>query len=54
MLNRREFLTVTGAGAVGAALASVPRFSSVAPLPLAKPDCTLTHAFTIRYLKGRK
>ena len=52
MLNRREFLTV--AGAVGAALASASRFSSVAPLPLAKPDCTLTHAFTIRYLKGKK
>jgi FtsP/CotA-like multicopper oxidase with cupredoxin domain len=41
MLNRREFLTVTGAGAVGAALVSVPRFSSLAaPLP-AKPDVTL-------------
>src|ERR1700686_3961069 len=41
MLNRREFLAVTGATAVGAALASVPRFSPVAALPLAKPDLTL-------------
>ena len=41
MLNRREFLAVTGVSAVGAALASVPRFSSVAALPLAKPDLTL-------------
>src|ERR1700686_2413281 len=41
MLNRREFLAVTGVSAVGAALASVPRFSSVAALPLAKPDFTL-------------
>src|SRR6202521_1607985 len=41
MLNRREFLTVTGVSAVGAALTSVPRFSSIAALPLAKPDLTL-------------
>jgi FtsP/CotA-like multicopper oxidase with cupredoxin domain len=41
MLNRREFLAVTGVSAVGVALASVPRFSSVAALPLAKPDLTL-------------
>ena len=41
MLNRREFLAVTGVSAVGAALASVPRFSSVAALPPAKPDLTL-------------
>lgn len=41
MLNRREFLAVTGVSAMGAALASVPRFSSVAALPLAKPDLTL-------------
>jgi FtsP/CotA-like multicopper oxidase with cupredoxin domain len=41
MLNRREFLTVTGVSAVGAALASVPRFSSVAALPPAKADLTL-------------
>jgi FtsP/CotA-like multicopper oxidase with cupredoxin domain len=41
MVNRREFLAVTGATAVGAALASVPRFFSVAALPLAKPDLTL-------------
>src|SRR5713226_9280147 len=41
ILNRREFLAVTGVSAVGAALASVPRFSSVAALPLAKPDLTL-------------
>src|SRR5271169_3612090 len=41
MLNRREFLAVTGVSAVGAALASVPRFSSLATLPPAKPDLTL-------------
>jgi len=41
MLNRRKFLTIGGASAVGAALASLPRFSSVAALPLAKPDLTL-------------
>src|SRR6202166_1932174 len=41
MLNRREFLAVTGVSAVGAALASVPRFSSVAALPPAKPDLAL-------------
>ncbi len=41
MLNRREFLAVTGVSAVGAALPSVPRSSSVAALPLAKPDLTL-------------
>src|SRR4029077_4140539 len=41
MLNRREFLTATGVSAVGAALASLPRFSSLAALPLAKPDLTL-------------
>jgi len=41
MLNRREFLTVTGVSAVGAALVSVPRFSSLAALPPAKPDLTL-------------
>jgi len=41
MLNRRTFLTVGGASAVGAALASLPRFSSVAALPPAKPDLTL-------------
>src|SRR5216684_1333467 len=41
MLNRREFLAVTGASAVGTALATLPRFSSVAALPLAKPDFTL-------------
>src|ERR1700722_6186360 len=40
-LNRREFLAVTGASTVGAALASVPRFSSLAALPPAKPDFTL-------------
>src|ERR1700687_5154248 len=42
MLNRREFLTASGVSAVGAALASVPRFSSVAALPPPfKPDLTL-------------
>src|SRR6266849_5924373 len=41
MLNRREFLAVTGASAVGTALATLPRFSSVAALRLAKPDFTL-------------
>lgn len=41
MLNRRKFLAVTGMSAAGAALASLPRFSSVAALPLAKPDVTL-------------
>src|SRR5215469_12320583 len=41
MLNRRSFLTMTGAGAVGAALASLRRFSRVEALPLAKPDLTL-------------
>jgi hypothetical protein len=38
MLNRRKFLAATGISAAGAALASVPRLSSVAALPLAKPD----------------
>src|SRR6202051_4483315 len=41
MLNRRNFLAVTGMSAAGAAVASVPRFSSVAGRPLAKPDLTL-------------
>jgi FtsP/CotA-like multicopper oxidase with cupredoxin domain len=41
MVNRREFLAVTGASALGTALASVPRFSSIAALPLAKSDLTL-------------
>src|SRR5260370_41719897 len=41
MLNRREFLAVTGASAIGTALATLPRFSTVAALPLAKPDFTL-------------
>src|SRR4029077_13514938 len=41
MLNRREFLAISGATAVGAALASVPRISSFAALPLAKPNLTL-------------
>jgi len=41
MLNRREFLAATGASAVGIALASAPRFSAVAALPLAKPDISL-------------
>src|SRR5882672_4317230 len=41
MLNRRDFLVATAASAVGAALASVPRFSAVAALPLAKPDISL-------------
>jgi FtsP/CotA-like multicopper oxidase with cupredoxin domain len=41
MLNRRKFLTATGAGAVSAALASLPRFSPLAALPPAKPDVTL-------------
>src|ERR1700686_5805540 len=41
MLNRREFLAVTGVSPVGAAFASVPRFSSVAALPFAKPDLSL-------------
>src|ERR1700722_11331107 len=41
MLNRREFLTATGVSAMGVALASVPRFSSLAALPPAKPDLTL-------------
>jgi hypothetical protein len=38
MLNRRKFLAVTGISAAGAALASAPRYSSVAALPRAKPD----------------
>ena len=46
MLNRREFLTATGVSAVGAALASVPRFSSLAAMPPAKPDLTLRIAPT--------
>ncbi|HEY2645621.1 MAG TPA: multicopper oxidase domain-containing protein, partial [Candidatus Acidoferrales bacterium] len=41
MLNRREFLAVTGTSALGAALASAPRFSSLAAIPPAKPDLTL-------------
>jgi FtsP/CotA-like multicopper oxidase with cupredoxin domain len=41
MLNRREFLALTGTTAAGAALASVPRFSSLGALPLAKPDIAL-------------
>jgi FtsP/CotA-like multicopper oxidase with cupredoxin domain len=41
MLHRREFLAMTGASAVGAALASVPRFSSLAALPPPKADVTL-------------
>jgi len=41
MLHRREFLAMTGASAVGAALASVPRFPSLAELPPAKADVTL-------------
>src|SRR6266700_1708316 len=41
MLNRREFLAATSASAVGVALASVPRFSTAAALPLAKPDISL-------------
>jgi FtsP/CotA-like multicopper oxidase with cupredoxin domain len=41
MLNRRKFLAVTGMSAAGMAIASLPRFSSVAGLPLAKPDVTL-------------
>jgi FtsP/CotA-like multicopper oxidase with cupredoxin domain len=41
MLNRRKFLAVTGMCAAGAALASVLQFSSLAALPLAKPDLTL-------------
>ena len=46
MLNRREFLAATGVSAVGAALASVPRFSSLAAVPPAKPDLTLRIAPT--------
>ena len=41
MLNRREFLTAAATSAVGATLASAPRFSNVAALPLAKPDISL-------------
>jgi len=41
MLNRREFLAVGGVSAVGAALASVPRFGLAAALPPAKADVTL-------------
>src|SRR5258708_3583131 len=41
MINRREFLAATGAGAVGAALVSVPHFSAVAALPLARADISL-------------
>ena len=42
MLNRREFLTITGASAAGAALGSAPRFAPVlAALPPAKADVTL-------------
>src|ERR1700692_3851112 len=41
MLNRREFLAVTGVSALGAVLASEPQFSAMAALPLAKPDLAL-------------
>lgn len=41
MLHRREFLAMTGASAVGAALGSLPRFSSLAAPPRAKADVTL-------------
>src|SRR5215469_11115176 len=42
MLNRRAFLTISGASAAGAALASVPRFAPVlAAFPPAKPDISL-------------
>ena len=41
MLNRREFLAATGTTALGAALASLPRFSPARALPLAKPDLSL-------------
>jgi FtsP/CotA-like multicopper oxidase with cupredoxin domain len=41
MLNRSEFLAVTSATAAGGALASLPRNSALAALPLAKPDISL-------------
>jgi len=41
MLNRREFLAVTGASAIGTALTTLPSFSPVHALPLAKADFTL-------------
>lgn len=41
MLNRREFLVATGASAAGLGLASLPHFSPLAALPLAKPDISL-------------
>ncbi len=41
MLNRREFLAVTGASAISTALTTVPSFSPAHALPLAKPDFTL-------------
>jgi FtsP/CotA-like multicopper oxidase with cupredoxin domain len=53
MLNRRKFLAVTGTSAAGAAPASVPQFSSLAALPLAKPDLTLRIApVTLELAKG--